>query len=196
MTIATNRQMTLEEYLTYDDGTSTRYELVDGVLVEMGAESTINTWIAGFLYGVFLQLGLPTYRLGFKQLIQVPSSAVGARDPDLIIHSEESRLALKGRKEACLRLGEPNPLLVIEVVSPGAESSDNYQRDYIQKPKEYADRGIAEFWQVDADRQWVRVGTLSDGAYQFVTFQGQAAIVSPTFPTLSVTAEQILKAGE
>jgi Uma2 family endonuclease len=34
----TNRRMTLEEYLSYDDGTSTRYELV-GVLVEMGAET-------------------------------------------------------------------------------------------------------------------------------------------------------------
>jgi hypothetical protein len=33
--------MTLQEYLTYDDGTDNRYELVDGVLVEMGAESTI-----------------------------------------------------------------------------------------------------------------------------------------------------------
>jgi Uma2 family endonuclease len=42
MSIATNR-MTIEEYLNYDDGTDTRYELVDGVLVEMGAESTLNT---------------------------------------------------------------------------------------------------------------------------------------------------------
>jgi Uma2 family endonuclease len=196
MTIATNRRMTLEEYLTYDDGTSTRYELVDGVLVEMGTESTTNLRIATYLLLTFARLAIPFYRLIIKQMIEVPSAFVTARDPDLVIHSEESATALKGRSQSCLRLGEPNPLLVIEVVSPGAESSDNYQRDYIQKPKEYADRGIAEFWQVDADRQWVRVGTLSDGAYQFVTFQTEAAIVSPTFPTLSITAEQILKAGE
>jgi Uma2 family endonuclease len=32
---ATAKRISLEEYLTYDDGTETRYELVDGVLVEM-----------------------------------------------------------------------------------------------------------------------------------------------------------------
>ncbi|NJL23339.1 MAG: Uma2 family endonuclease, partial [Leptolyngbyaceae cyanobacterium SM1_3_5] len=38
MTQAT-RKLTFEEYLAYDDGTDTRYELVDGVLVEMPTES-------------------------------------------------------------------------------------------------------------------------------------------------------------
>ncbi len=37
MTIATAQQMTLETFLHHDDGTGNRYELVDGVLVEMGA---------------------------------------------------------------------------------------------------------------------------------------------------------------
>lgn len=37
MAIATQKKMTLEEYLAYTDGTDHRYELVDGVLVEMGA---------------------------------------------------------------------------------------------------------------------------------------------------------------
>jgi Uma2 family endonuclease len=40
MTVATRSRMSLEEYLTYEDGTDARYEWVDGVLVEMGAEST------------------------------------------------------------------------------------------------------------------------------------------------------------
>lgn len=34
MTIATQK-LTFEEYLAYDDGTDTRYELVDGELVPM-----------------------------------------------------------------------------------------------------------------------------------------------------------------
>ncbi len=86
------------------------------------------------------------------------------REPDLITHSPESRSAIKGRSKACLFLHELNPLIVIEIVSPGAESTDNYQRDYEQKPVEYADRGIGEFWQVDFDRAWVIVGRLIDGA--------------------------------
>ncbi|MFM7449716.1 MAG: hypothetical protein ACKO24_14120 [Leptolyngbyaceae cyanobacterium] len=35
MTIATNCKLTLQEYLTYEDGSDTRYELVDGDLVPM-----------------------------------------------------------------------------------------------------------------------------------------------------------------
>ena len=33
--IPKTKLLTLEEYLVYDDGTDTRYELVDGELVEM-----------------------------------------------------------------------------------------------------------------------------------------------------------------
>jgi Uma2 family endonuclease len=196
MTVATIKRMSLEEYLSYDDGTETRYELVDGVLVPMGAESPINTWIAGFLFEVFLRMGIPSYRIGFKHLIQVDSVYVTARDPDLIVHTEASATAFDdGRKEACLRLNEPNPLIVIEVVSPGTESTDNYKRDYERKPKEYAARGILEMWQIDPDRAWVKVGILVDGAYEFRDFTGNSVIVSPTFPGLSLTAVQVLTAG-
>jgi Uma2 family endonuclease len=196
MTVAAQSRMTLEEFLAYADGTEARYELVDGVLVEMGAESPINTWIAIFLSFAFKDLGLPAYRFGIKQLIQVESKDVTARDPDLIIHSEDSATALSdGRQEACLRLGEPNPWVVIEVVSPGTESSDNYQRDYVRKPQEYAARGIVELWQVDPTRAWVRIGRLNDRTYEFVTFQGDEVILSPTFPSLALTAEVVLRAG-
>ncbi|MEB3295248.1 MAG: hypothetical protein VKJ24_19005 [Synechococcales bacterium] len=56
MTIATQKRLTLTEYLTYDDGTDTRYELVDGVLVEMGAESRVNIKIGLFLIKTWLKL--------------------------------------------------------------------------------------------------------------------------------------------
>ncbi len=194
-TNATAKRMNLEEFLTYDDGTDARYELVDGVLVEMGAESTANTWIASFLIVMFAGLGVPYYRLGSKQKIQVKSKYVSARDPDLIIHSEDSALTIEGRSEACLKLLEPNPMIAIEVVSSGTESTENYQRDYVQKPREFAARGIPEMWQVDPERSWVKVGKLVDRAYEFETFMGEDAIVSPSFPGLKVTAIEVLKAG-
>jgi Uma2 family endonuclease len=195
MTVATARRMTLKEYLTYDDGTDTRYELVDGVLVEMGNEAKINTLIAGFLFEVFIRLGLPAYRIGFKQKIQVDSEYVSARDPDLIVHSVESAAAGEDDSEFCLQLGESNPLITIEVVSPGEPGTPNYDRDYEHKPREYAARGIPEMWQVDPSRAWVKVGKLVDGAYEFETFTGRDALVSPGFPSLAVTAIEVLKAG-
>jgi Uma2 family endonuclease len=196
MTVATQKRMTLEEYLAYDDGTDTRYELVDGVLVEMGAESTINTKIAVFLIRVFLQLGLDDGLIGIKQKIEVSSTYASARDPDLIVHTEASEAAIDGRSEACLKFNEPNPQIVVEIVSPGTESTENYQRDYEQKPVEYADRGIPEMWQIDPERSWVRIGTLANHQYQFQTYTGDTIVISPAFPKLNLTAAQILKAGK
>lgn len=195
MTLTTARRMTLEEFLSYDDGTDKRYELVDGVLVEMGAESTTNTIIAGFLFGFFLQMGLPSYRIGFKQKIEVASRYVTARDPDLIVHTEDSFQAIDERKEACLKYGDPNPLIIVEVVSPGDETKDNYQRDYVQKPEEYADRGIGEFWRIDPERKWIQIGVLMAGQYQFTVFKGDDTVVSKSFPSLNLTASQVLRAG-
>ncbi|MBD1859321.1 MULTISPECIES: Uma2 family endonuclease, partial [Leptolyngbya] len=42
MTQAKTRFNTIEEYLDYDDGTDTRYELVDGELIEMPPERPLN----------------------------------------------------------------------------------------------------------------------------------------------------------
>jgi Uma2 family endonuclease len=197
MTVATAKRMSLEEYLTYDDGTETRYELVDGVLVAMGNEAKINTKIAMYLIAVFMGLGIPHYRLGFKQKIEVRSQHASARDPDLIVHTEASAAAGDDDAEFCLKLDESNPMIVVEVVSPGEPGTPNYDRDYVQKPAEYANRKIPEYWIVDpaTDRAWVRVGTLVNRVYQFQDFTGNQVIISPTFPGLTLTAEQILTAG-
>ena len=193
MIVATERRMTLQEFLTYDDGTDRRYELVDGILVPMGTEASVNISITFFLVQAFLQI-LGYHRLGNKTHLEVRSRYATVRDPDLVIHSEDSAAALAGRSEACLTLNDPNPLIAIEIVSPGTESKPNYQRDYVQKPTEYADRGIGEMWQIDPKREWVKVGTLTDEEYQFKTFRDDDAIVSVTFPELTLTAAQILGA--
>jgi Uma2 family endonuclease len=205
MTVATQKRMSLEEYLTYDDGTDTRYELVDGVLVAMGNEAKINTLIAGFLFSVFLGLGIPSYRIGFKQKIEVRSQHASARDPDLIVHTEASAAAGNDESEFCLKRNGANPLLVVEVASPGEPGTLNYDdlrsvedhRDYEQKRDEYAARSIPEYWIVDPapDRAWVKVGTLLNGAYTFQNFTGNQIIISPTFPHMTLTAEQVLNAG-
>ena len=194
MTVATDRRMTLKEYLDYDDGTDIRYELEDGVLVEMGAETPLNPRIAAMLMFLFGDLGSPRKLLAIGHQIEVRSRYATARQPDLIVHTTESDEALSGN-EKVLRLGAPSPLLVIEVASQTLIDTKSRKRDYDYKPQEYADRGIPEYWIVDPDRAWVMVGTLVDDVYQFVTFQGDDAIVSPTFPKLDLTAAQVLSAG-
>ena len=194
MTVATDRRMTLKEYLVYEDGTDIRYELEDGVLVEMGAETPLNPRIAAMLMFLFGDLGIDRKFLAIGHQIEVRSRYATVRQPDLIVHTVESDEALSGH-EKVLRLGAPSPLLVVEVASQTTTDAKSRKRDYEQKPKEYADRGISEMWIVDPDRAWVKVGTLADDIYQFETFQGEETIVSPAFPELNLTATQVLSAG-
>jgi len=119
---------------------------------------------------------------------------VTARQPDLVVHTEESLSAiLSGGK---LLMSEmPPPMLVVEVVSSSNTDKKSRDRDYVEKPKEYAARGIPEFWQIDPDRAVVIVLTLKDGAYQSREFRGCDRVASLAFPDLQLSAEQILKAG-
>jgi Uma2 family endonuclease len=188
-------RLTLEKFLTYDDGSENRYELVDGVLVEMGAESTINTLIAGFLFLQFVGMGIPSYRVGFKQWLEIENSTATARDPDLIVHSEESFAAIEGATQALLPANVQAPMLVVEIVSPGDLKSDNYKRDYIDKRQEYALRSIPEYWIVDPDRAVVVVATLNEKSYTAKEFRNGDRILSALFPDCQLTAEQILRGG-
>ncbi|WP_317615777.1 Uma2 family endonuclease [Phormidesmis priestleyi] len=135
MTQAKPRFRTFEEYLNYDDGSDRRYELVDGELVEMAPENPLNAMIARFLLVYFIQMGISIERVGDKQQIAVISAKATAREPDLTVHSEASAAAILTQKQALLGLDMPVPTLVIEVVSPGKPGSENYDRDYIEKPK-------------------------------------------------------------
>ena len=108
-----------------------------------------------------------------------------------MIHTVESDAALRSGDKV-LYLGLPSPLLVVEVASSTLTDGRSRKRDYEHKPREYADRGIPEMWIIDPDRTWIQVGTLTDSAYQFQIFEGDDAIVSPTFPELKLTAAIVL----
>ncbi|MCY7407005.1 MAG: Uma2 family endonuclease [Alkalinema sp. CAN_BIN05] len=201
MTVATDGrptniqgQMTLQEYLDYDHDTDTWYELEDGVLVDMSGEHPLNCRIAVMLLFLFYRLGIAEQLLAIGHQIEVRSSSATCRQPDLIVHTVESDAALTG-DDKILYLGLPSPLLVVEVASSTLTDSTSRKRDYENKPREYADRGIPEMWIIDPDRNWVKIGTLTDAAYQFETFMGDDAIVSPTFSALNLTASQVLSAG-
>ncbi len=194
MTIAPPKRLTLEEYLDYDDGTETRYELVDGVLIEMGAEAPINSTIAVFLMFTFAALGIPHYRFAIGHQIEVDSTKATARQPDLIVHTEASiKAVLSGDK--IVRFAAPTPLLVVEVVSNSDTDKQSRDRDYIEKRSEYATRGIPEYWIVDPIAGLVIVCILSNDSYEAREFRGSDEISSRAFPTIQLTAEQILKAG-
>ena len=194
MTFTKARFASFEEYLTADpsDLPEGRCEYWDGELVPVMTESPENDDIANYIFFLLLQMGV------YRKLIRPHSCEIEVigqpktRFPDLTI-LDNVHLVLMAKSNRVTRKMPP-PRLVVEVVSPGDESKPNYKRDYQDKRDQYAAIGIPEYWMVDPEREWVMVGTLVSSAYQFVTFRGNDAIVSPTFPELKLTAAIVLEA--
>jgi Uma2 family endonuclease len=193
MTVAA-KKMTFEEFLNYEDGTDTLYELENGKLISIPSESDINQRIAIFLLIYFSQLGIPSSQLRMKAEVAVNSRRVGVRVPDLVVFSEELAIAKRsvgiamvGATRSLVYMDMPPPLLVVEVVSPNQAS-----RDYRYKRSEYAARGIAEYWIVDPIDQKVTVLEWVEGFYEQQVYENDSLIVSPLFPDLKLTAAQVL----
>ena len=184
---AAKKLMTFEEYLTYDDGTDTRYELVDGELVEMPPESQENNDITKYLL-FELAKHIPLALIAFNTEIEVMGRRSQCRLPDLLVHTEESEAALRGATRTTITREMPPPALVIEVVPPGAA---NRARDYRYKRTEYAARGIAEYWIVDPEMQQITVCKWVEGQYEDTAFTGTSRIESDLIPNWERSIEQI-----
>jgi Uma2 family endonuclease len=196
VTVATARKMSLEEYLNYDDGTDTRYELVDGVLVEMSLGTGKHSGIIRRLSKAFER---EAENMGFSwaaipSLVGVETNVAGKKDhvriPDVTLLPEIQWNMIEARSgSAVIRLREAAPILVAEVISPSTKSTD-----LREKRSEYADRGVNEYWLIDPVKKVILVLTLVGKAYQEATFTGNSVIVSLTFPSLTLTAIEVLTA--
>ena len=192
MTYTKQRFASFEDYLTAEpsDLPEGRCEYWDGELVEVMTESIKNNAIAILILLSLVAIGVP-FRLirpggAEVEVVGKPKN----RFPDLTVLSEVHLSLLEKRLTITRKM--PPPRLVVEVVSPGTESKDNYKRDYLEKRDQYAAIAIPEYWIVDPAREWVMVGILTDGCYEFQTFIGQDTIVSATFPELKLTAAIVL----
>ena len=183
--------LTFDEYLAYDDGTDTRYELVDGELVEMPPESPQNLVIARFLL-VELMKHVPLTLIAYSTEVEVSGRRARCRVPDLLVHTEESLAALTGATRATITRDMPPPALVVEIVSPGAT---NRTRDYRYKHTEYAARGIAEYWIVDPEERQITVCQWVDGQYEDSVVKA-SRIHSAVMPALELTVERLFSLGQ
>lgn len=187
MTVATQK-MTLEQFLAYDDGTDNLYELENGELISMPAESDVNQRIASFLFAFFLGLGVPSYRLRIGTEVAVSGARVSVRIPDLLVLSEELAIEMNGATRSIVLMDMPPPLLAVEVVSPNQEN-----RDYRYKRTEYAARGIAEYWIVDPIQQQVTVLEWVEGLYEEQVYMGDNLIVSTVLGNFDLTVDRVMQ---
>ncbi len=205
MTQALHRKLfTFDEFVAkYPDNTGKRYELHDGVVVEMPQPTGDHEDIIGFLA---LEISVDIKRLNLPYfipktaLVKPPENESGYSPDILIINRSNLVNEPLWKKQSTVTQGGSIPL-VIEVVST------NWRDDYFTKLGQYEAIGIPEYWIVDyaalAGRRFIgnpkqptiSVYSLIEGEYQLNQFRGSNGIISPTFPELNLTAEQIFNAG-
>jgi len=192
VTTATQR-LTFAEYLTYEDSSDTRYELVEGELQPMGVGTGKHAQVILFLYDLLRaeiqQRQQSRAVVPAAIALRTPRGANTARVPDLTVLEQSQWLALEDR-EAAIDLREPAPRLVVEVTNPSTRREDSGA-----KHAEYMVRDIPEYWIVDVEAAKVIVFVLVARSYDTFEFAGDDRIQSPTFPDLKLSAAQILAAS-
>ncbi len=190
MVTTPTKKISFEEYLSYDDGTNKRYELVDGILIEMPPASFLHSDIIDFIADCFKEIARQ-YKLDIKVKtgdVGVRTGTNSSRIPDISVIDGQVWKSYRRHKSAVI---EDGLMLAVEVLSPGAEQ---ISRDYTDKAIEYQNTGIPEYWIVDPIEQKITVLVLDKGSYIKTVFTKDEAICSATFSEFKITASEILSA--
>ena len=201
MTITTLTKMDFGQFLQQrpDDGI---YELVNGEIIQVEAIRAHKN-VARYLVKSFDR---ESERLEFDYIV----------DKDIVIRTVTNRGEQRGRNPdvSVVSASSWNSNVtaygaLIEPIQLAVEvTSTNWEDDYIDKLEEYKNLGIKEYWIVDylaiASRSYlgnpklptVFVYELVDGKYQIKAFTGTDKIISPTFPELNITVEDVINASQ
>ncbi|MEA5512028.1 Uma2 family endonuclease [Crocosphaera sp. UHCC 0190] len=200
--VAKTKPVTFEEFAQWkpDGGL---YELHDGVIIKMpqpvGEHEDITSFLAEKIMVEYLRLNLP-YRIPKIVLIKSIESE-SAYSPDVLILNRPNLINEPLWKKLSTVTQCASIPLVIEVVST------NWRVDYLTKVKDYEEIGIPEYWIVDylglGGRRFIGnpkqpsilIHELIDEEYKITEFKGDQRIISPTFPELILTANQVFNAG-
>jgi Uma2 family endonuclease len=193
---------TFDEFIEwYPESSVVRYELYDGVIIEMPKPRGKHSKLTGFLIEELL---ITIRGVGKRGIWTIPRESIvkpfrdkSGYEPDIIILNEETiSTETRWETESIIQNGT-SVNLIVEVVST------NWRDDYYDKLRDYEEMGIPEYWIVDyaalggrdfigyPKQPTIFVCELIDGEYVKAMFRGNDLIKSPTFPQLNLTAQQI-----
>jgi Uma2 family endonuclease len=165
----------------------------------LGQHEAIKGFLATELAFESRRLNLP-YLIPNQALVKPPESESGYL-PDILLINRTT-LANEPLWEKFSTISQASSIpLVVEVVST------NWRDDYYRKLGEYEEIGIPEYWIVDYlpngakkfvtdyKQPTISIYYLVDDEYEISQFRGNDQIVSPTFPELTLTANQIFQAS-
>jgi len=193
---------TFDEFIEwYPENSVVRYELHDGVIVEMPKPRGKHSKLTGFLIE---ELILAIIDAGKRSIWTIPRESIvkpfrdkSGYEPDIIILNEETiGSEIRWGTESIIQ-NATSIKLIVEVVST------NWRDDYYDKLRDYEEMGIPEYWIVDyaalggrdfigyPKQPTIFVCELVDGEYVKAMFRGNDLMKSPTFPQLNLTAQQV-----
>jgi len=173
----------VEQYLALTAQTNRLLEYTDGVIEVLPMPTDKHQSISLFLLLCFLAFVRPRGGVAFYAPLRLEIRPGKFREPDLLIlmRSDDPR-----RQNDYWRGAD----LVVEIVSP-----DNPARDLEEKPRDYAEAGIPEYWIVNPLDETVTVLTLSAGSYvEYGVFRRGDEARSKLLDGLTVRIDQIFDA--
>ncbi|MEG4209565.1 Uma2 family endonuclease [Microcoleus sp. S13_B4] len=206
MVAIAQKTLSFEEFLNWDDDSGRSFELVNGVAMPLSEPTAKHEDVVDGLCRLLVDhcqsLNLPYVPRQSKQvrLNAPPGESESSRKADIVVFAKEEWVRM--RESSASAAAYIPPPLAIEVVST------NWRDDYRIKLNEYETLGILEYWIVDyaglggvqyigsPKQSTVTINRLIDGEYQAQRYQGEAIIVSPTFPQLVLTIAQIVAMTE
>ncbi len=196
------KPLSFDEFLVSYGGDN-RYELIDGEVFDLeptGAHEQVAALITTKICVQIDTANLPWFVLQ-RGILRPANVGMTAFRPDVaVIDQNELAKEILWSDQSILTLGS-SIKFVAEVVS------SNWQNDYSRKLEDYAVLGIPEYWIADyaglggtrhigkPKQPTLSICTILNGEYEIQQLRGNQTIVSPTFPNLKLTAEQVLGAG-
>jgi Uma2 family endonuclease len=197
-----NKPISFDDFLVSYGGDN-RYELIDGEVFDLeptGSHEEVAALITAKICVQIDAASLPWFVLQ-RGILRPANIGMTAFRPDVaVIDRNQLTKEIYWSEQSILTLGS-SIKFVAEVVS------SNWQNDYSRKVEDYAVLGIPEYWIADYSglggtrhigkpkQPTLSICTLVDGEYEIQQLRGDRAIISPTFPDLKLTAEQVLRAG-
>ncbi|MGH3679703.1 MAG: Uma2 family endonuclease [Natronosporangium sp.] len=174
--------LALDEYLTLPD--DTRCEIVDGMVRPMARPDRRSREVRRRLAEGLCRARPAWLQEAVEEVVVLGSAPPVARIPDLALFRADADPA-----------GETNHtfaadvLLVVEVVSPGSQTADRYE-----KPAEYARNGIPSFWRIELEPDIsVHVYRLVDEVYRDEGVYTRGGLIKdPTLEWLSIEVNDLL----
>jgi Uma2 family endonuclease len=110
--------VTVQEFLAWDDGTDTRYELIDGRIVAMAPPSDAHSRIAGNIAGSLHGRLKAPCAVSVEQGIRRSADNANYWQADVAV----------ARGDVGKDVAAPEPVLLVEVVSPSSEHHDRFHK--------------------------------------------------------------------